>query len=202
MNCLNEIRATGEILDYGAGTGNLTQLLYDSNLFQRIAAVDIIQRPRDLDSSIDWYTHDLNEPTSFPDKSFDVIVSAEVIEHLENPRATAREWHRLLRPGGLLVFSTPNNQSIRSLIALVVRGHFVAFGSSSYPAHITALLRKDMERVVAEAGLTAPSFRYTNVGGIPGRPNVRWQSLLGSLARGSLFSDNVICVARRPTNAG
>ena len=35
------------------------------------------------------------------------MVSAEVIEHLENPRGVAREWFRLLRPGGSVLLSTP-----------------------------------------------------------------------------------------------
>jgi 2-polyprenyl-3-methyl-5-hydroxy-6-metoxy-1,4-benzoquinol methylase len=194
---VSSTRAHGAILDYGAGTGTLTRMLWSSRGFTSIHAIDLMPRPDDLPGEIHWRTCDLNESTGYPPEHFDVIVAAEVIEHLENPRAVTREWWRILRRDGHLIFSTPNNQSLRSLIALMIRGHFVAFGDTSYPAHITALLRKDMVRIVSEAGFSAPQFRYSNAGGIPGFPRVKWQAILGFLARGSLFSDNVICVCRR-----
>ena len=126
------------------------------------------------------------------DRSFDLVVAAEVIEHLENPRAMCREIFRLLRPGGWLVLSTPNNESWRSIVALVVRGHFVAFGETSYPAHITPLVRQDLDHVLAEAGFVDRSFSFSDVGGIPGMPTRTWQTFLGGRARGVRFSDNVI----------
>lgn len=48
----------------------------------------------------------------FPPESFDAVLFCEVIEHLtENPVATLSEIHRVLRPGGALVLSTPNAAS-------------------------------------------------------------------------------------------
>jgi SAM-dependent methyltransferase len=49
------------------------------------------------------------EPFPFPDNAFDVVMWCEVIEHLkENPVFTLSEIHRVLKPGGALVISTPN----------------------------------------------------------------------------------------------
>lgn len=44
----------------------------------------------------------------FAPVSFDTILAGEVIEHLEQPIQFLRDCRRLLKPGGLLVFSTPN----------------------------------------------------------------------------------------------
>ena len=45
----------------------------------------------------------------FPDAHFDVVMFCEVLEHLtENPVFALAEIHRVLKPGGLLILSTPN----------------------------------------------------------------------------------------------
>ncbi|WP_244931677.1 class I SAM-dependent methyltransferase [Nocardioides sp. W7] len=44
----------------------------------------------------------------FPEKSFDVIVFADVLEHLVDPAAVLRDAKQLLRPGGFVVLSIPN----------------------------------------------------------------------------------------------
>jgi 2-polyprenyl-3-methyl-5-hydroxy-6-metoxy-1,4-benzoquinol methylase len=196
LRTLDEFNATGSALDFGAGTGSLTRRLQQTGRFQRVSAADLMNRPPDL--SVDWVRADLNNPLSIPDASFDNIIAAEVIEHLENPRAMARELFRLLTPGGLAVVSTPNNESWRSLLSLWMRGHHVAFLDGSYPAHITALVRKDLDRIMTEAGFDAPAFRFTDHGGIPAMPTTSWQALSGGLLRGLRFSDNLIAVVRKP----
>jgi 2-polyprenyl-3-methyl-5-hydroxy-6-metoxy-1,4-benzoquinol methylase len=188
----------GDILDFGAGIGNLTKLLQQLKRFSSLTAIDILQRPPEIDKSIKWISWDLNNPLDIPAESLDIIVSAEVIEHLENPRAIAREWFRLLRPGGTLVFSTPNNESWRSLLSLLLQGHFVYFGDSSYPAHITALLRKDIERILVEAGFSSPQFVFTNIGGIPKFPTLHWQTISAGILKGMRYSDNLLAIASKP----
>jgi SAM-dependent methyltransferase len=48
------------------------------------------------------------EEMSFPDRSFDVAVMFDVIEHLLDPRAVVEATRRALRPGGTLIVGTPN----------------------------------------------------------------------------------------------
>jgi 2-polyprenyl-3-methyl-5-hydroxy-6-metoxy-1,4-benzoquinol methylase len=130
-------------------------------------------------------------------RSFDIVICSEVIEHLENPRQVLRSIHRLLRPGGTLVMTMPNQESIRSALAFLMRGHFVAFLGNSYPAHITALLRMDLERICAETHFEPPEFFYANYGGIPKLPRITWQQVSFGLCRGRRFSDTVGFITRR-----
>jgi SAM-dependent methyltransferase len=44
----------------------------------------------------------------FPAESFDIVISLEVLEHLENQRNYISEQGRILKGGGLLLLSTPN----------------------------------------------------------------------------------------------
>ncbi|MCB0480496.1 MAG: class I SAM-dependent methyltransferase [Flavobacteriales bacterium] len=45
---------------------------------------------------------------SFEDNSFDVVISIETIEHIENDIQFLAEIHRVLKPDGVLIISTPN----------------------------------------------------------------------------------------------
>ena len=47
----------------------------------------------------------------FPDSSFDVIVSLDYLEHVNDDQASMRELHRVLKSGGQLLISTPTTGS-------------------------------------------------------------------------------------------
>jgi SAM-dependent methyltransferase len=48
------------------------------------------------------------ESLPFPDEAFDVIYSANVLEHTQQPEAVLGEAFRVLKPGGVLHFEVPN----------------------------------------------------------------------------------------------
>lgn len=48
----------------------------------------------------------------FPEQTFDLVVAADVIEHVPDPEAMVRSCVRALRPGGSLWLSTPNRYSL------------------------------------------------------------------------------------------
>jgi len=196
FRALEEFDAQGSVLDFGAGTGSLTRCLLQLNRFRAVTAADLMERP--VDMKVGWIRADLNDPLPTAGESFDTIIAAEVIEHLENPRAMAREVFRLLKPGGLAVVTTPNNESWRSLLSLAARGHHIAFLNGSYPAHITALVRQDLTRILCEAGFDPPVFRFTDCGGIPGKPTISWQKISAGGLRGLRFSDNLLAICRKP----
>lgn len=193
--------AKGDILDFGAGTGSLAARLAGEPGVASVTAADLAAHatvsPADGPAArkIRWLTADLNAPLPLADASFDLIVAIEIIEHLENPRATAREWRRLLRPGGTLVMSTPNVESIRSLLSLFARGQHAAFAANSYPAHLTPLTRTDVQRVLTEAGFTDVQVSWSDFGLAP-KLSLSWQALSAGLLGGMRFSDNLVAVAR------
>ena len=186
-----------QVLEFGAGTGSLISMLRASGFDGSITGADIMPKPEVPGPEVPWIEGDLNERLPAADASFDAIISTEVIEHLENPRAVFREFRRLLRPGGDLLVTTPNQESLRSLLSLMLRGHYVDFLDGSYPAHITPLVRTDFVRLCAENGFEPPRFRYSNAGGLPGAPYVSWQRVSMGLLTGRLFSDNVAMGSRK-----
>lgn len=49
-------------------------------------------------------------PLDFPDRSFDFVVSFQVVEHIRDDRRFLAEAARVLKPGGRLIVSTPNRK--------------------------------------------------------------------------------------------
>lgn len=47
-------------------------------------------------------------PLPFADGTFDCVISFQVIEHIQRDRDFVREVHRVLKPGGRLIVTTPN----------------------------------------------------------------------------------------------
>jgi 2-polyprenyl-3-methyl-5-hydroxy-6-metoxy-1,4-benzoquinol methylase len=181
---------TSTVLDLGGGAGNFARTLI--NQFEYVHLMDFapaIQSERIICSS-----GDLNGSLPYLDATFDAVVSLEVIEHLENPRHFVREIARILKVNGRCLITTPNQLSLSSKLCLLLRGQFQQFQDSCYPAHITALLPIDLQRITIEAGLEFGSISYTDDGRIPGT-RTRWQ-VIPSLT-GKWFSDNVAIVAEK-----
>ena len=62
-----------------------------------------------------------NQPLPFDEDSFDAVLFTEVLEHVAvvNPLVIVREIFRVLKPGGMLIFSTPNVCNISNVFALL-----------------------------------------------------------------------------------
>jgi 2-polyprenyl-3-methyl-5-hydroxy-6-metoxy-1,4-benzoquinol methylase len=179
----------GRVLDFGAGKGELTKLLSRMNGIEP-HGVDIMKRPDDIPTHISWHRQDLNDELLCAPESFDAVICSEVIEHLENPRFVFRSLSAALKPGGKLVLTMPNQENVRSFLTLIFRGHFASFMEQDYPAHITALLRRDLIRICQETGFSEPYFYYTNCGWMP-KTGTTWQKASMNLLHGRLFSDNL-----------
>lgn len=62
------------------------------------------------------------EALPFEDARFAAVVGTDLLEHVDEPRATLAEAGRLLRPGGLVLFTTPNRFSLTVEPHVGVRG--------------------------------------------------------------------------------
>ena len=75
----------------------------------------------------------------YDDASLDIACSLEVVEHVEDQFAFARELFRVLRPGGIAILSTPNILNINSRWRNLHSGFPVLFDpllmSSADPVH-------------------------------------------------------------------
>lgn len=54
----------------------------------------------------------------FDDNSFDCIIAAEIIEHVTDPQKFVHELHRVVRPGGVLIISTPYKEVLKYALCI------------------------------------------------------------------------------------
>jgi 2-polyprenyl-3-methyl-5-hydroxy-6-metoxy-1,4-benzoquinol methylase len=184
------------IVDVGCGAGRLKRYL--SGYFEHYVGVDVI-RYEGFPEDCEFLETDLDTGRiPIPDGAVEVAVAAETIEHVENPRKFVRELARIVKPGGWVILTTPNQLSFLSLMTLLVRHQFGAFQSSDYPAHITALLEIDLIRILTECGLTACGTCYSRRGRIVMTP-WHYPAWLAKLSP-RRFSDNLLVLGRKANN--
>lgn len=100
-------RVNGRVLELGLGEGYGMELL--SPLCQEYVGMDKFLDPtRPVAGHVRLVRADLPPIPNTPDNHFDFVVTFQVIEHIEPDFEFLREIHRVLRPGGVLMLTTPN----------------------------------------------------------------------------------------------
>jgi SAM-dependent methyltransferase len=106
------VQAGSRVLDLGCGTGELARALAKSGI--RAAGCDIsremLQRAAEEPGGCAGWVR--LEPgwrcLPFASASFDAIVAASVLEYVLDPEAVLRECARVLRPGGVVLYTVPD----------------------------------------------------------------------------------------------
>ncbi|HKQ59639.1 MAG TPA: class I SAM-dependent methyltransferase [Candidatus Polarisedimenticolaceae bacterium] len=166
-------RLTGvqTVLDYGSGSGlhlELWERLFPraSLHFTDISAVALQQLaatyPRHAANTAEL----AGDRAPFADASFDVVVSVEVMEHVEDVRGYLADIFRLLKPGGQFIWTTPcgNSLSIEHLYNVCTRqikptAEGYRLWTWEDPTHLRRLKTEEVRGLAAEAGFQRVSFK-------------------------------------------
>jgi 2-polyprenyl-3-methyl-5-hydroxy-6-metoxy-1,4-benzoquinol methylase len=194
VSSLARRRISGQVfVDVGCGAGKLYG--HVGSRFSRYVGVDAV-RYDEFPERAEFCQLDLDGGRiPLPDQSADVVAAVEVIEHLENPRDFMRKLVRLVKPGGWVVVTTPNQLSLLSLATLVVKRRFSAFQDVHYPTHLTALLEVDLRRIAAECGLKQIGIEYSCASRIP--LTARHYPALLSRRFPRALSENVLVIGQK-----
>ena len=111
----------------GSGTGELLRLVSSSYPLRSFGCDYTNTLATGTGQRIDIV--DLNrERLPYEDNRFALVTCIETIEHLENFRDVVRDIYRVLKPGGVAVFSTPNILNLRSRLRYLSSGFYNLFG--------------------------------------------------------------------------
>ncbi len=104
-----QMGVAGKVLDVGCGAGRKVQIM---NQWRGTTAFGCDMEIKLLSfaaqKQIPRLAASWAEALPFASHSFDWVTASEVIEHLEEPAKFLREVHRVLRPGGRVLLTTPN----------------------------------------------------------------------------------------------
>ena len=203
-------RRGSQILETGAGPTNKTTEFLST--LGRVTGLDIDEAVK---ANIHCKHVLIYDGSEIPcaDSSFDLVVSNYVFEHVEYPLVMCREIHRVLRPGGVFVFRTPNLWHYVSLIARLTphRFHMLVAnklrrlqkgGHDPYPTFHRMNTRRVCLRALGAANFDVrvcqviekePS--YGMVSRLIFYPLMMWERILNSSNVFEGLRANILCVA-------
>ena len=171
----NILRLVGQdkrVLELGCGSGHMSRVLRE----QGCAVVGVEIDPRAAESAaaicerliigdLDY----LNFHEELGSDRFDVILAADVLEHLKDPLSILETVRQFLNPHGYVVISVPNVAHISIRLALLA-GRF-PYGKTGLldETHLRFLTRESLEKLLADAELAIGHFERINV--IPADPS-------------------------------
>lgn len=158
-----------QVLEIGAGTGATLIEIKKRGLAKEVTAIELLALPHtsQQDETIDHVLIGDIETSStlLLGKHYDLIICADILEHLIDPWKVVATLHSALAVDGLLVASIPNIREIRSLLKIAVRGSFAYEPAGVFDkTHMRFFCQRDMQALFHDAGYTIlhmqPSFRY------------------------------------------
>jgi 2-polyprenyl-3-methyl-5-hydroxy-6-metoxy-1,4-benzoquinol methylase len=126
INALRQVAASGKnqrSLEVGPGSGIYLPVL--AEIFEEVTASDIEEDYlihgsilQDMYPNLNLVVDDVIN-TKLPEASFDLILCTEVVEHIADSRLAIAGMYYLLKPGGVLILSTPQRWSPLELTAKI-----------------------------------------------------------------------------------
>jgi ubiquinone/menaquinone biosynthesis C-methylase UbiE len=129
------------ILDLGTAEGRMLSRI--KNSYPSTLCAGLEYSPELLDAGVALFQNisfvraDAQNMSYFKDASFDVIVAAAVIEHLKDPAEMLGESSRVLKPGGILIITTPHPfwEKLAGRLGMIQGEHESVMGFPTLRAH-------------------------------------------------------------------
>lgn len=159
------------LLDVGAGAGIIEAMNFRGQT-RLVCGVDLDPRVKENPFLDRGQIADANK-LPYSDASFDVVIADNVMEHLDSPEKVMHEIARVLRPGGKLLFKTPNRTHYMPLIARLTPHRFHQWvnrlrgrhETDTFPTHYLCNSSSQIQDVITGSGLYLESIEL-----IEGRP--------------------------------
>jgi 2-polyprenyl-3-methyl-5-hydroxy-6-metoxy-1,4-benzoquinol methylase len=156
-----------KILEVGAGSGNTLVYLKENHMASHVAGVELMKLPGSNQDNILINTFQIanieNEDILAPEEYFDVILCADVLEHLVDPWSAVQKISRHLKKEGLLIVSIPNLREWKTIFKVIFKGEFnyQPEGGIMDKTHLRFFCKKNVRTLLTTDHLT-PVFSVPN----------------------------------------
>lgn len=199
------------VLDIGSGVGTID--FYLASKGKKVTGIEISQNAVevakanaklfDLDKKITFIAAEF--PHKVPDKNYDLVIFSEVIEHLEDDQKALQDINKILKPGGLLIITTPSIHAPLYKIGLLN-------GFDREVGHLRRYTKEGLAELVKKSGYKIVSvgqhegilrnFLFTNPVAGKSLRFVRWQvsdlvSVIDSATIPLFGASNIHLVAKK-----
>ena len=181
LNFLNTVQQNGtkklRVLDIGCGNGSLSYLFAKQGcevIGIEDSASGVAAASKSFPECKFIYASLYDLPYSELEGSFDVVISAEVIEHLQFPRELIRAAKKCLKPNGSLILTTPYHGYLKNLVMSLtgkMDSHFTVLWDGG---HIKFFSVQTLSALLTEEKCTDFQFEFA------GRVPYLWKSMLVS----------------------
>jgi len=99
-----------KLIEFGCATGAAANLLadYGFNVYSTDISNYAVRLAKKNYPDIKFSLQDMQKPFT-SDRNFDIVVAFDVIEHLKEPEMALRNTYKVLKPGGTIILTTPND---------------------------------------------------------------------------------------------
>nr|KAJ3420657.1 hypothetical protein HK105_005417 [Polyrhizophydium stewartii] len=140
--------------------------------------------------SID-YRHTTAESLVEQEEQFDVVVALEIIEHVNDPKQFVRTCSQLVKPEGMLIFSTINRTPASYLFTILLAEHLLRWVPVGTHTHDKYIMPEELELYLKMAGC-----QPLDVSGMGYNPLLKSWTLVSKSQPGNLEM-NYILAARK-----
>ena len=136
-----------KVLDLGGRDGTLTKHFIEKN---HVTLADIDENALEYakkNYKVETMKVDLNQLLPFKDDSFDVVVMAEVLEHLPYPNITLGEIRRVLKTNGKFIGNLPLAYHLKDRWQIIRGRRLVISGD---PTHLQFLSYEDVKKLISK----------------------------------------------------
>jgi len=152
---LSKNKISPKILDIGCGAGAKTKALKKIFLAFHFEGCDIskqaVKKAKIKPQGVKFFTADAQR---LPLKSgqYDVVIMNSVLDHTKRPHLCLKECHRVLKKGGLFLFTDPIEADLTTIHGQLYRFEFFREMRKDYCGHYHAFNKKYLEKLFKKAG--------------------------------------------------
>jgi 2-polyprenyl-3-methyl-5-hydroxy-6-metoxy-1,4-benzoquinol methylase len=168
------------VLELGTGPGTVTRILHAKGC--KVTGVEM--DPETLatcapfcERTVQANLEDPQWAAPLAGDSFDVIICADVLEHLRNPRPLLNQLHGFLKPGGSVLMSLPNASHL-TVVASLLGGRFPYQKNGLLDhTHLKFYGREDLDALLRECGLLWQHWHTVQVDPAQAELKTYWHQL-------------------------